>query len=168
MGSIKKGIGLRVSDLLTLKWSHLDSVGGNINKVTMKTEKILHVKLPTPALEILRRQQIQVTNPSDYVFPILDDKVEDLNDAAILDNAISRETASYNKFLKNCGERIGLPFRLSSQKGRHSYATRAINKGMPLHDVQYTLGHSSFKETEIYAKIVKKSVDGSIDKYLSD
>lgn len=163
-----KGVGLRISDLLTLKWAHLDQYGGNINKVTIKTEKILHVKLPTPALDILKRQQKPNISPNDYVFPILNDKVEDLSDAEILDTAISRETASYNKFLKKCGEQIGLPFRLSSQKGRHSYATRAINKGMPLHDVQYTLGHSSFKETEIYAKILKKSVDSSVDKYLSD
>lgn len=163
-----KGIGLRISDLLTLKWAHIDEMERNINKVAIKTGKTLHMKLPSPALEILKRQRNSESLPNDYVFAILDDSIEDLSDATVLDTAISRETASYNKFLKRCGEKIGLPFRLSSQKGRHSYATRAINKGMPLHDVQYTLGHASFKETEIYAKIVKTSVDGSIDKYLSE
>lgn len=162
------GIGLRISDILTLKWTHIDDKNSNINKVSYKTRKTLNVRIPVPAMEIAKKLKTPESSPYDYVFPILDDKLEDLTDPEILDDAISRETSSYNKFLRKCGEKIGLSFNLSSHKGRHTYATKALSKGLELHYVQHTLGHQSIKETEIYAKVVKKSVNEAVDKYLSN
>lgn len=162
------GIGLRISDILTLKWTHIDVKNSIINKVSYKTGKTLNVRIPAPAMEILKNLKTPKSSPYDYIFPILDDNLEDLTDPEILDDAISRETSSYNKFLRKCGEKIGLSFNLSSHKGRHTYATKALSKGLELHYVQHTLGHQSIKETEIYAKISKKSVNEAVDKYLSN
>jgi integrase len=162
------GIGLRISDILTLKWTHIDIKNGTINKVSYKTGKTLNVRIPAPAMEIIKNLRTPECSPNDYVFPILNDSLEDLTNPEILDDAISRETSSYNKYLRSCGKKIGLSFNLSSHKGRHTYATKALSKGLELHYVQHTLGHQSIKETEIYAKIVKKSVNEAVDKYLSN
>jgi site-specific recombinase XerD len=36
---------------------------------------------------------------------------------------------------------------------RHSYATRLIENGVPVHDVQRALGHSSLQTTSIYLHV---------------
>lgn len=63
---VVNGIGLRVSDLLTLKWTHIDDKNSNINKVSYKTGKTLNVRIPLPAMEIinkLRTAESSMENP---------------------------------------------------------------------------------------------------------
>jgi site-specific recombinase XerD len=36
---------------------------------------------------------------------------------------------------------------------RHSYATRLVERGVPIHDVQAALGHSSLATTEVYLHV---------------
>jgi site-specific recombinase XerD len=36
---------------------------------------------------------------------------------------------------------------------RHSYATRLIERGVPIHDVQAALGHSSLATTQVYLHV---------------
>lgn len=43
-----------------------------------------------------------------------------------------------------------LGFKVSTHMFRHSYATFALSNGLPLHDLQAFLGHSSINTTQIY------------------
>ena len=54
-------------------------------------------------------------------------------------------------------------FKLDQPTSRHSFATRALSKGMKIHHVSKLLGHASVKTTEVYAKIVNKDLDDAMD-----
>jgi integrase/recombinase XerD len=43
--------------------------------------------------------------------------------------------------------------------GRHTFATWALNKGVPIEVVSKMLGHTNVTTTQIYAKILQKNVD---------
>ena len=40
--------------------------------------------------------------------------------------------------------------KISTHKFRHTYATMALSNGLPIHNLQYFLGHSSVSTTQIY------------------
>lgn len=54
------------------------------------------------------------------------------------------------------GERVGI--HLYPHLMRHTFATRALNSGMPLEIVQALLGHSNVSTTQIYAKVKEFNV----------
>ena len=47
---------------------------------------------------------------------------------------------------------------------RHTSATWALHNGIPLSTVSRTLGHTSVKTTEIYAKVIEDDVMNQISK----
>lgn len=65
-------------------------------------------------------------------------------------------TAAIEKILRNLGKRTGM--KIYPHRFRHTFATVALNRGMPLAEVQCVLGHSSIDTTLIYAKISQDSV----------
>ena len=42
---------------------------------------------------------------------------------------------------------------------RDTYATRMLDRGMPLKELSGLLGHSSLKQTEKYARLIAERVD---------
>mgnify|MGYP005851033195 CR=1 FL=1 len=60
---------------------------------------------------------------------------------------------NYNAYLKEIAVRCEIRKSLSSHCARHTFATRMLNKGVPLKNVSHQLGHSSVRQTEHYARI---------------
>lgn len=68
--------------------------------------------------------------------------------------------------LRKLGRRLNLE-RIHLHKFRRSAATRAIDKGMPIEQVQKMLGHSQIDTTMQYAMVNQSNVKASHKKYLS-
>ena len=51
---------------------------------------------------------------------------------------------------------------LSYHCGRHSFATLALSKGMPIESVSRVLGHTNIVTTQIYAKITSQKLDNDL------
>lgn len=64
----------------------------------------------------------------------------------------------YNKYLKEIASACGIDKTVTSHIARHTYATWCLSHGIPLEVVRDTLGHTSIKTTEIYAKLVNRKV----------
>lgn len=64
------------------------------------------------------------------------------------------------------GERCGIN-GLHPHLFRHTCATDALNKGMPITQLESLLGHSSLDTTMIYAKVAQTDVANSHSKYIS-
>ena len=47
--------------------------------------------------------------------------------------------------------------KISTHKFRHTYATIALSNGLPIHNLQYFLGHSSVSTTQIYLHYADKT-----------
>ena len=152
--------GLRVSDILQLRWSNFD--GTNINFTIRKTGQQLSIKLPNKALEIIKRYKPKKSNPKGFIFQMLPaDLIE--TDYRLLDNAISSSTAYINKNLKLIATKAKINKPISFHISRHTFATRALTKGMTIDKVSKLMGHAAIKETQIYAKIVSQELDKAMD-----
>lgn len=68
--------------------------------------------------------------------------------------------------LRNLGRSLGLD-KIHPHKFRRSMATRAIDKGMPIEQVQKILGHSQIDTTMQYAMVNQSNVKSSHQKYMT-
>ena len=76
---------------------------------------------------------------------------------------ISGATAIVNKNLKIISKLAEIDKNISFHLSRHTFATRALTKGISIDKVSKLLGHSSIKETQIYAKIINTELDKAMD-----
>ena len=56
----------------------------------------------------------------------------------------------------------GIEKAISYHCGRHSFATLALSKGMPIESVSRVLGHTNIVTTQIYAKITSQKLDNDL------
>lgn len=153
--------GLRISDLLQLRWRNF--TGSHISITVHKTKEQISIKLPDRALAIIQQyQQIGNSRPNDFIFPFLD-VAADYTDPSVLFKAISSATAYANKNLKTLIEKAGIEKPVSFHSSRHTFATRALRRGVRMEYVSKIMGHTSLKTTQIYAKIVNEELDKAID-----
>ena len=68
--------------------------------------------------------------------------------------------------LRELGRSVGIG-RIHPHKFRRTMATRAIDKGMPIEQVQKILGHSQIDTTMQYAIVNQNNVKTSHQKYIA-
>ena len=67
--------------------------------------------------------------------------------------------------LKRIGKEIGVR-KVHPHKFKRTLATRAIDKGMPIEQVQHLLGHTKIDTTLLYAMVNQSNVRVSHRKYI--
>ena len=154
--------GLRVSDVLQLKWKNFD--GSHILLTIKKTSEQLQIKLPNKAMEIINKNKEPKVDPNSYIFPILDQNL-DLKDRENLDRVISGANAYINKNLKIIAEKAKINKNISFHTSRHTWATRALRLGVSIDKVSKLMGHAQIRETMVYAKIVNSELDKAMDAF---
>lgn len=158
--------GMRISDILSLKWKHYD--GSTFKFQIRKTEKPIIIPVSeTIKTFIEKRKAILLKNkiqPSsnDYIFNILRIDVEKSSKQDAL-NAISSATAVINKQLKRVATKAGIEKNITTHVGRHTFATLLLTKGAGIYDVQELLGHHDVKVTQVYANMVDSRRKYAID-----
>jgi len=154
--------GIRISDLLQLRWINYD--GTHIRLFTQKTKESIQIKLPTKAVEIM--EMYAGTQPekklNDFVFPLFRNNI-DYSNPETLFKAISSNTAYANKNLKMIASKAKVEKHISFHSSRHTWATRALRKGMRIEYVSKLMGHGSIKTTQVYTKIVNAELDSAMD-----
>ena len=66
------------------------------------------------------------------------------------------------KKLKKVIEACGIEKPISFHCGRHSWATLALSKGVPIESVSRVLGHTNIVTTQIYAKITSQKLNNDL------
>lgn len=110
-----------------------------------KTGKLINLPLIDEARAII---EIYDNNSSNsYLFPILSalHKTEQMKL-----NRLHKVITKVNKALKQIGEELDLPIKLTTYVARHSFATVLKRAGVPTSIICESLGHSSEKITQIY------------------
>lgn len=155
--------GLRVVDVMTLQWKHIDFARKELRKIMIKTNKRHVIPLTEPALHILQQWR-EKREGCRYVFNLVKETL-DLDDAEALYKARNNATKCINQSLAVVGEQIGLPFSLSMHAARHSFAVFALNKGLSMSVVSRLLGHSSTDITEkVYARFLPETLSAEVAK----
>lgn len=142
--------GMNFTDMAFLLKS--DIVNGRIMYRRKKTSKLYDIKV-TEGLQTILNHYINKNAESPYVFPIVK-RENSLNQEKDIQWARKR----YNKKLKKLAELCGIDSNLTSYVSRHSFATQAMHKSIPLNAISSMLGHSSLKTTEIYLKSLPSNV----------
>jgi site-specific recombinase XerD len=151
--------GIRIGDLLKLQWKSFDGV--SLKLYTSKGTEPLNIKLGRTALGILNKQKSE-RKPNQFLFGLLPSDT-DLKNEKQVDTAISRVDAYVNKNLKIVAGKASIDKNIHFHTSRHTWATRALRKGMRIEHVSKLLGHRSLKTTMIYVKIVNADLDSAMD-----
>ena len=155
--------GLRIVDVMTLQWNHIDFEKRELSKVLIKTSKRHKIPLTEPALRILRKWQA-MGRRKKYVFDLVKDELS-LNDADSLYRARNTATKCVNQSLRVVGEKLNFPFPFSFHTARHTFAVLAINDGLTMTVVSRLLGHSSTDITEkVYARLLPQTLTAQVEK----
>jgi integrase/recombinase XerD len=137
--------GLRVSELVNLKVSHL-YFNDEFIKVTGKGDKERLVPIGSVALK-----QINIYKDQVRVHQAVKKEHEDIL-------FLNRRGAKLTRvmvftIIKNLAFKTGLKKHISPHTFRHSFATHLIEGGADLRAVQEMLGHESITTTEIYTHL---------------
>ncbi|MGY6562109.1 MAG: site-specific tyrosine recombinase XerD [Luteibaculaceae bacterium] len=148
------GCGLRVSELVSLKISHIFKQEGFI-KILGKGQKERLVPISNYALqcifiylETVRNKQVIEKKHQDFVF--LNRRGKPLTRQMIF------------TIVKNLAVKAGITKNISPHTFRHSFATHLIEGGANLRAVQQMLGHESIITTEIYTHLDKSYLKSEI------
>ncbi|WP_439698912.1 tyrosine-type recombinase/integrase [Mucilaginibacter sp. AW1-7] len=156
--------GIRISDLLMMRWANFD--GEHLVFKIRKTTENLSVKLPQKSLDLimfylaLSKEKFldKEIPPESFIFPLLNINKDETDDRAIY-KAISSANAYINKSLRKLVKMAKINKQISFHSARHTWAVRAMQKGMRIEYVSKLMGHASVKQTEVYATILNTELD---------
>lgn len=114
-----------------------------------KTNQVLRIKIINPIKELIDRYS---DKSSPYLLPIID--------CSAADERKQYETAlrRINNILKIIADMVKLPVTLTTYVSRHSWATIAKSKNVPVNVISDALGHESIATTQIYLASIDASV----------
>lgn len=152
--------GLRLVDIMTLQWKHIDFDKNEMKKTLIKSLKYQKkrntVPLTAPALQILNKWK-NMKRREKFVFDLVQDDF-DINNEEARYKARNSVNKKVNQALKVVGEKMELPFSLHFHTARHSFAINALNDAehpMDMYQVSRLLGHTSTNVTEkVYADYI--------------
>ena len=155
LGSIKKlkhramvttmyDCGLRVSELVNLKVTDIDSDRMVIHVVLGKRLKGRYVPLSSQVLELLR-EYWRNYRPPEYLFP-----------GRRLDRPVCPRQV--RRICAKAAERCGITKKVGCHTFRHSFATHLLEAGTDVRTIQLLLGHGSLATTARYTHIAENQL----------
>lgn len=141
--------GLRISELINLKISNIDSNRMQIRVEQSKGKKDRYTLLSPRTLKLLR-EYMKTYKPHVYLFEGPD---------STKGHPIPYTARSVQVILKNSAKKAGITKKISVHTLRHSFATHLLEHGTDLRYIQSLLGHESSKTTEIYTHVTTKGFD---------
>jgi len=159
------GGGIRFSDLCRLRPSMITD--GQLRYRMMKTDNLVRIQLPDPALQIAERWSGAHERP--FLFPYLEKGDED--NPVHLRKRIAVWNQMANRSLKTLAKKAELrnPGEITTHVARHSFADLARRNSKDIYAVSKALGHGDVKTTEGYlAGFDQDAVDDLTDSMWND
>ncbi len=130
--------GLAYADMAKFDFENATERDGKyiIRDTRQKSEEEYYLVILSPALEILKKY--------NFKLPIISNQ-------------------KYNVALKAVAAGASIKFNVTSHVGRHTFATYCLNNGVRIETLAAMLGHSNIKTTQIYARMVNKTVESAFD-----
>lgn len=156
--------GMRVSDVLRLKWS--DFQNDRLHYEMGKNNKSGSLKIPEKALSIIEQYKPLQQGKDDLVFPEL--KGVDLGDTFNTQRKIAFKTSAIDKHLKTQVALLAnIDKKLTMHLARHSFAQVASDK-IPVQILQKLYRHSSILTTMGYqSNFTTQQTDDALDAVLN-
>lgn len=133
--------GLRISELVDLKISDIDSKNMLLHVRQGKGGKDRQVQLSVELLEVLRNYYRSCRiKPKDWLFPGRDEGVR-------------MHTSTVQRYIHRLSKKAGIDKKITPHTFRHSFATHLLEDGTDLRTIQALLGHADIQTTEKYLHI---------------
>lgn len=130
--------GLRVSELINLKWQHIDRSRMIINIIQAKGNKDRQVMLTPELLPLLEKYYFEY-KPKEYV----------LNGQF----SLQYSDRSVGEVIKQTATKAGINKKVYAHLMRHCSFTHMVENGTDINLIQKLAGHSNVKTTMIYTHI---------------
>ncbi|RZK36338.1 MAG: integrase [Pedobacter sp.] len=137
------GMGLRVSEVVNLAITDIDSKSMQVHIRGAKNKKDRYTNLPEVILPILRTYYI-LYKPKKYLFEGQSGAQYGIRSA----QQVFKQSLLRAKINKDVG----------IHSLRHSFATHLLEQGTDISYIQKLLGHTNIKTTLIYAQVGKKNI----------
>jgi len=136
--------GLRISELLNLKWKDIDHHRMLIYIRGGKGRKDRITLLSNLALDYLKHY-LELYKPAEWLFESPEGG--------------QYSSRSVNQFIHRYSSLAGIHKRISAHTLRHSFATHLLERGTDLRYIQTLLGHESSRTTERYTHVTKRGFE---------
>lgn len=136
--SLLYSAGLRVSELINLKWQHIDRSRMIINIIRAKGKKDRQVMLTPQLIPLLEKYYYQYKS-KEYV---LNGQFE-----------LQYSERSVGQVVKQLAKKAGINKRVWTHLIRHCSFTHMVENGTDINLIQKLAGHSNVKTTSIYTHI---------------
>ena len=154
--------GMRVSDVLRLKWS--DFQNDRLYYAMGKNLKAGSLKVPEKARRIL--EEYSRENAHGLVFPDLG-RMPTLSNSYAVQGYIKTRVKSCNDYLKQVAEKIEISKTLTMHIARHTFAQISSDK-IPVNILQRLYRHSDIKTTMGYqSNFINKHADDALDSVIN-
>ena len=153
--------GLRISDIITLRWHDIDFDKKELCKIQVKTRGRNIIPLTDKAIEILEKWKNRY---NVFVFGLLSDDF-DLKDEEKLRTRRNSLTSTINKRLKSITKKAQLEKKVTFHMARHSWAVNALEQGLSISMISSLLGHTSTMVSEkVYAEFRQNTKAEAVNK----
>ncbi|HEX7413829.1 MAG TPA: site-specific integrase [Bacteroidia bacterium] len=131
--------GIRFTDVSLL--SYQDIHNGFVSIKMHKTKDIISIPLFDKAKDLIKKGFID----TQHVFKV-------------------PVNQTVNRHLKDICKTLGINKKISFHCSRHTFATFALSNGMQSEVIQKLLGHREIKTTQIYARLIDKTVNENMER----
>jgi integrase len=153
--------GLRLVDVMTLRWKDIDFKKREIKKVQVKTRNRNTIPLSDPVIRILDKWK---GRNKVYVFDLLSENF-DLADSEAIYKSRNSWNNTINTALKAIAKDLGWTINLTFHVARHTWAVLALASGADVSEISRLLGHTSTGVTEkVYAEFLPETLSSVVDK----
>jgi len=151
--------GMRISDVLKVKWSDLQN--NRLNYTMGKNSKAGSVKITDKVQEILEFYKKDKRSINDFVFPEM--KKADLKSKKDVYTKIKTASRKFNRYLKKIATKAKIDKNLSNHIARHTFGNIAGEK-IPVQMLQKLYRHSDIQTTIMYqSNFMFKDTDDALD-----
>ena len=145
-------LSLRISDLLSLKYTDFNLQDRTLNLVESKTRKAKAIRLNQIAVDIIARRKRE--QPSDvWLFQVHSNRAKN--------KPISR--ISVSRIFKEAGDILNL--NINTHSMRKSRGMAMFNDGVPVEKIAHVLNHSNTSSTLRYLGITRAAILQTYDDY---
>lgn len=149
--------GMSFIDMAYLRKKDLQN--GILSYRRRKTGQQLFIKWERCMQEIVDKYPV---NETEYLLPIITKRGEDYR------KQYANELHRVNHLLKKIGKQLDLPIPLTMYVGRHSWASIAKSRNVPISVISEGMGHDSENTTQIYLASLDTSVVDKANKKILD
>jgi len=159
--------GLNFTDICHIKRSEVDLKNGYIEIFREKTKETkredmtkIHISLLPETIQIIEKWGSTDMRKDAFVFPFITEDMSAERKKAVIKQVIKNTNYHMNMIAKELKLDVGI----NTYEARHTFATTLLRSEAPLAFISQSLGHSSFKTTQLYLGSFQ---DDKTKKYMS-